>query len=95
MIATGKHVTAEEALAIRLVNKVCSPETLLSECKRTARRISEHSSIAIGQGKKVVNEGYPLGLPEALKIERKGVAVCFDTEERKKAMHAFIEKQKK
>lgn len=95
MILTGKHVGADEAKAIGLVNQVCEPDHLLPACKATASRVAKHSPIAVQQGKHAVNFGYQLGIHEALEIERNMLAVCFATEERKVAMQAFLEKRKK
>lgn len=94
MILTGKHISAEEALQIRLINRLCEPDQLMETCIETATRIAKHSRIAVQQGKNAVNYGYPMGMREALEIERNMFAVCFMTKEREQAMQAFLEKQK-
>lgn len=94
MILTGKHISAEEALGIGLINRLCEPDQLMEMCIETATRIAKHSGIAVQQGKNAVNYGYPMGMREALEIERNMFAVCFMTKEREQAMQAFLEKQK-
>lgn len=95
MILTGKHITAEEAHKLGVVNAVCEPDKLLEECHATAQKIAKHSSIAVQQGKNAVNSGYQLGIHEALEIERNMFVVCFASKEREEAMNAFLEQRKK
>lgn len=94
MIVTGKHITAEEAHHLGVVNAVCEPDKLLEECHAAAQRIAKHSSMAVQQGKSAVNFGYQLGIHEALEIERNMFVVCFATKEREQAMNSFLEKRK-
>lgn len=95
MILTGKHITAEEAYNLGVVNAVCEPESLIEECIKTAKRIAKNPSIAVQQGKNAVNSGYQLGIHEALEIERNMFVVCFSTKEREEAMSAFLDKRTK
>jgi enoyl-CoA hydratase len=94
MIVTGKHVTAEEALALGIVNLVCDPEKLMEECLNTAEKIAKNSRIAVQQCKNAVNFGNQMEIHEALALERNMFVACFATKEREMAMGAFLEKAK-
>lgn len=95
MILTGKQITAEEGLALGLINAVFEPERLLEGCILTAERIVRHSSVALRQAKNAVNLGFHLGMHEALELEKNMFSVCFATKEREHAMGAFLEKSRK
>ncbi len=95
MILTGKQMTAEEGLALGVVNAISEPEKLLEDCFATAEKIARHSSIALQQAKNAINFGYHIGLHEALEIERNMFTVCFATKEREVAMESFLEKSRR
>ena len=92
MIATGKTIGAEEALAIGLVNHVYEKEALIEECIKAAEVIAGHSLTALCQAKQAVNQGCGLSIKEGLELERSNFVACFETPEREKAMQAFLEK---
>jgi enoyl-CoA hydratase len=90
LIATGRHIEAEEAKEIGLVNHVCKSEDLIAACYSTAERIAKHSSLAVSQAKSAINEGIPLSLKEAMQVEKTHFMRCFASPEREQAMQAFI-----
>lgn len=92
MIATGKHLEAEEAKEIGLVNHVYKAESLIGACWSTADRIARHSHTALAQGKSAVIEGIAMPLPAALDLEKAKFVHCFSTPEREGAMQAFLDK---
>jgi enoyl-CoA hydratase len=66
LLFTGRTVTAEEALAIGLVNKVVPPDALDEEATRLAVKIGGNSLSSLRSIKMLVNfglnEGYEVGL---------------------------------
>ena len=92
MIATGKHIEAEEAKEMGLVNHVYKPEALIGACWNTADHIAHHSHTAVSQAKSAVNEGIALPLPAALDLEKSKFSLCFSTPEREGAMQEFLDK---
>lgn len=95
MIATGKHIEAEEAKEMGLVNHVYKAEALIGACWSTADRIAHHSPTALAQGKSAINDGIAMSLPPALDLEKAKFVHCFSTPEREGAMAAFLEKSKR
>jgi enoyl-CoA hydratase len=95
MVVTGKHIAADEAHDLGIVNVLCDPDKLMDECRATAEKIAVHSAIALQQGKNAINFGYQLGIHEALEVERNMFVVCFASKEREEAMNSFLEKHKK
>lgn len=94
MIYTASSIKSEEAYRIGLVNKVFSPETLLEEAKKIAKKISRNAPIAVRACKKAINEGISLNMDEAIILEEKLFGSCFETEDQKNGMKAFLEKRK-
>lgn len=93
MILNGKMITAEEALNIGIVNRICEPDTLLQECIEAADNIARQSFTAIMEAKQAINVGLSLPIHEALELEKNMCGICFDTPERESAIKAFLEKK--
>lgn len=66
LIFTGRHVDAEEALFLGLVNRVA--EDALEEAKKLAQKILKNAPIALALAKESVVRGEGLDLAEALEI---------------------------
>lgn len=94
MVLTGQFISAEEAKAYGLVNKIVPVEFYLSESVKLASTIAEKSPIAVQMAKESVLKAYEMPLQEALFFERKNFYMLFATEDQKEGMQAFIEKRK-
>ena len=70
MMMSGRWLTAEEALKIKLVNRVVSRDELLSEVEKLADRIKSYDSQAVRFAKQAVTRGLDLTLDEGLKMEK-------------------------
>ncbi len=94
MIYTGKMVTAEEARAGGLVNRVCPPETLMDEVLKTARSIAGKGKVALRAAKQAINRGLDLAIETGCHIECDAFALCMASEDAKEGTAAFLEKRK-
>jgi enoyl-CoA hydratase/carnithine racemase len=95
LIFTGRRVSAGEALAMGLVNQVCSsPEALLDTCLDMAAMICETGPIAIEQAKYAVNRGMETDITTGLAIESNAYWLTIPTEDRLEGLAAFREKRK-
>ena len=94
LIFTGRIITAEEALAIGLVNRIANPGYLLSSTLETARAIADNAQVAVRQSKRAVNRGIEMDLAAGLSYETEAFSLCFSTADQKEAMGAFVEKRK-
>ena len=70
MLMSGRWLTAEEALKIKLVNRVVSRDELLSEVEKLADRIKSFDNRAVRFAKQAVTRGLDLTLEEGLKLEK-------------------------
>lgn len=94
LIFTGKRVSAEEALEIGLVNRICEKEDLLDEAMKIAGMICETGPIAIEQAKYAINNGTETDLSTGLAIESNAYWITIPTEDRLEGLAAFREKRK-
>ncbi len=94
LVLTGKFISAEEAKAYGLVNKIVPVEFFLSEAIALASEIASKSPIAVQMAKESVLKAYEMPLQEALYFERKNFYMLFATEDQKEGMAAFVEKRK-
>lgn len=94
LILTGRTLTAEEALAYGLINKVVPPEMYLQEAVGLAREITALSPVAVQLAKEAINRAFETHLDEGLAFERKNFYLTFASEDQKEGMKAFIEKRK-
>lgn len=94
LVLTGRFLSAEEALAYKLVNKVVPVEMYLYEAVQLAREIAQMSPIATQLAKESVNRSFETHLDEGLHFERKNFYLAFASEDQAEGMQAFIEKRK-
>ena len=94
LLYTARKVKAPEALAIGLVQGVYPVEQLMEEALKMAARIAGNAPIAVRATKKAVNDGLQVDMDRAIEIEERLFGSCFETEDQKNAMGAFLEKRK-
>jgi enoyl-CoA hydratase len=94
LILTGKLITAQDALAVGLINSVWPVDRFLAEALALGQAIAEMSPVAVRLAKEAVNQAFESNLSEGLTVERKNFYLSFTTEDRKEGMTAFIEKRK-
>jgi enoyl-CoA hydratase/3-hydroxyacyl-CoA dehydrogenase len=94
LIFTGKHISADDALGIGLVNRVVPPNQLMNDARALAGRITSQGPVAISQAKTAINQALQTGLDDGLSFELEAVMKTFDTEDQKEGMTAFLERRK-
>jgi enoyl-CoA hydratase/carnithine racemase len=94
LLYTSKVLSAEEALAIGLVNHVVEDEKLADAAMDMANKIASMAPIAVRLAKKAVDDGIEIPLlRKALELETKLAADCFISKDFKEGVNAFIEKR--
>jgi enoyl-CoA hydratase len=94
MIYTGKAIRADEALRIGLVNAVYEPEQLMAEAEALAIRIIANAPIAVRIAKESIDAEYDLAADDAILYENNAFGRCFETQDQKEGMNAFLNKRK-
>ena len=94
MLFTGKMISAEEARAIGMVNKVCPPESLMDDVKKTARAIAAKGKVSLRAAKQTMNSGLDVDIATGCKMEEDAFGLCMAGEDAKEGITAFLEKRK-
>lgn len=94
LIFTAKHLSASEAAAIGLVNKVVSADELMNAALETAHLMASKGKAALRAAKQAINQGLEVDLSTGLAIERDAFALCLASPDAKEGTSAFLEKRK-
>src|SRR5947208_2698392 len=91
LIFTGRHVRADEALAIGLVDRVVPAAEVYEQAHAWAARLAQGPAIALRAAKEAVDAGLETDIDTGLAIERNWFAGLFATEDREIGMRSFVE----
>ena len=94
MLYTARNIKADEAYRLGLVNAVYPLENLMAEAKKLAGQIAANAPIAVRNSKKAANDGLQTDMDRAIVIEENLFGACFETEDQREGMTAFLEKRK-
>jgi enoyl-CoA hydratase/carnithine racemase len=94
LVFTGAFISAQEALALGLVNKVVPQEKLRETVMEMARAMLRHSPVILKLCKLAINKSLDVPLSIGMDYERDLFAMCFGTEDQKEGSKAFLEKRK-
>ena len=91
LIYTGRHVKADEALQLGLVNRVA--DNALDEAKAVANTIIKNAPVALGLAKEAVYRGLDVTLNQGLEVEADLFGLVTSTDDMKEGTAAFLEKR--
>jgi len=94
LLLTGDWVSAKEAQAIGLVNKVVPADKLEEAVNELAGKLAERSPMASKTIKSLVNRGMQVDLATGLELEKGAVSRHVTTEDMAEGLSAFMEKRK-
>jgi enoyl-CoA hydratase len=94
MVLTGNPITAQQALAGGLLNRVVPVAAYLEEAKALGREIAARAPVAVRLGKEAVNQALETTLETGLAYERKLFFLLFASEDKREGMRAFLEKRR-
>ncbi|WP_338673062.1 enoyl-CoA hydratase-related protein [Streptomyces sp. SCSIO 30461] len=91
LIFTGRHVKADEALAIGLVDRVVPAAEVYEQAHAWAVKLAQGPALALRAAKESVDAGLETDIDTGLAIERNWFAGLFATEDRERGMRSFVE----
>jgi enoyl-CoA hydratase len=94
ILLTGKPFTVQQAFDWGMVNRICTPDTLITDALETAATIAANAPISTRQIKQSVNMGLNADLPTGLMFEIEAYNRMVPTEDRREGIRAFNEKRK-
>ncbi len=93
MVLNNRTLTAEEALAHGLVNRIVPVERYLASALELAGEIAARAPLAVRLGKEAVNHAFDSFLADGLAHERRAFQFLFASEDQREGMQAFLEKR--
>lgn len=93
LILTGDTITAAEAAAMGLVNKVVPAENVLTEARALAARIAVNPPRSVRLAKRLLREAQHARLTDILELSAAFQALAHETADHKEAVEAFMEKR--
>lgn len=93
IILTGRQMTAREAHAAGLVNRVAPNELYLESAMQLAKEVAARPPLAVIMGKDAILKTYDMTLDAGIDAERKNFYLLFGTEDKREGMAAFLEKR--
>ena len=91
MIFSGRQVTAQEALAIGLVDRVVPAAELLDAATAWAAELAKGAVVAMGLAKSAINQGLDRSLMAGIDVETECFAEAFQTEDARLGIRSFFE----
>jgi enoyl-CoA hydratase/carnithine racemase len=91
MTWTGRHVRADEALAIGLVDRVVPLAGYLDAALEWAASFASGAVVAMGLSKQAINRGLDRALPDALDLERRLFDQVIATEDAVAGIRSFFD----
>jgi 2-(1,2-epoxy-1,2-dihydrophenyl)acetyl-CoA isomerase len=94
LVLTGRMVDAQEAKEIGLINQVVPLAELETTYMNMAKTIAKRSAKALAFDKSILNRSFNSDLATMLELEAFAQGVCFQSEEHKQALQAFLNRPK-
>jgi enoyl-CoA hydratase len=93
MMFTGEHITAQEAVAIGLANRVVPKDQVLPMARQIAEKIAANSPLVLKLLKRTLVNGSDMPLSAALAYEHSMIGLVFDTADAHEGCSAFLAKR--
>lgn len=94
MILVGAPITAEEACAIGLVNRVVPASHLMTEARALASELAAKAPIALRYAMDAIHRGADMPFEQGCQIEASFFGMVTTTEDMREGTKAFLEKRK-
>jgi enoyl-CoA hydratase/carnithine racemase len=94
LLYTGRSMSGEEAERWGYYNRLCEPESLLTEAQQQARALADGPTFANAMTKRMLHKEWDMSLDEAIESEAQAQAICMQTEDFARAYRAFVAKER-
>lgn len=93
MILTGEPLSAREAYALGLVNRLVPGERCLAAAQELAATIAARPAVAVRLAREAVRFGVANTVQAGLEVERRNYALLYASHDQAEGMAAFLEKR--
>ncbi len=94
LLYTGRVVGGEEAERFGFYNRLVEPEKVLEEAMAMAVTLADGPTFGHAMTKTMLWQEWSSGLGECIEAEAQAQAICMQTQDFKRAYHAFVAKQR-
>jgi enoyl-CoA hydratase/carnithine racemase len=91
LIWTGRHVKADEALALGLVDRVVPAADTVDAALEWATELGAGAVVAMGLAKEAIDRGLDGSLAAGLDLEAQGFAAAFETDDAHVGIRSFLD----
>ena len=91
MVFTGRHVAADEALALGIADRVVPDADVYGAARELAGQFTTGPAVALRAAKQAIDDGLELDLDSALRLESALFAGLFATADQRTGMSSFLE----
>jgi 2-(1,2-epoxy-1,2-dihydrophenyl)acetyl-CoA isomerase len=92
--ALDAPISAEQALAWGLANRVVEPSQVQDASLDIAHQLAQRSLNSFAWSKKLLNDSFETSLESQMEHEREAIATCAEHPDGREGLHAFQEKRK-
>jgi enoyl-CoA hydratase/carnithine racemase len=90
LIFTGRKVDADEALALGIVDRRTSAESLVADAQAWAAELAQGSPTALALGKTILNQTFELTSHDVFAQGSQAQGICYTSSEHRAAVEAFL-----
>jgi enoyl-CoA hydratase len=94
LLLSGRHVTADEALRIGLINRVVPASELMTAARQLAAELAEKAPMAVQYIIEAVNRGLEISFDKGQFLEATLFGLVASTDDMREGTAAFLEKRK-
>ncbi|MET0508522.1 MAG: enoyl-CoA hydratase/isomerase family protein [Burkholderiaceae bacterium] len=92
LIFTGRKVDVDEALALGIVDRKASAETLVADAQAWAAELSKASSTALALTKTILDQSFELSAHDVFAQGSQAQGICYTSTEHRESVMAFLDK---
>jgi enoyl-CoA hydratase/carnithine racemase len=93
LLYTGRSMDAAEAERWGFYNRICPPESVLSDAQDLARTLAAGPAFAHAMTKRALHDEWAMSVDAAIEAEAQTQAICMQTEDFARAYRAFVKKE--
>lgn len=92
LIFTGRKVDVDEALAMGIVDRKTSAQTLVADAQAWAAELSKGSATALALGKAILDQSFEMSAQQVFAQGSQAQGICYTSTEHRDAVMAFLAK---
>ncbi|OOG52217.1 enoyl-CoA hydratase-related protein [Polaromonas sp. C04] len=92
LIFTGRKLDADEALALGIVDRKTSADTLVTDAQAWATELSRGSATALALSKTILNQSFELSAQQIFAQGSQAQGICYTSTEHRESVMAFLAK---